>query len=351
MSEVIPHKKVIDRTSKLRMYRSQVETIDFSIGERPVIVRLADGSEGRGTCLGCHNAPCMLFGPADAVLPETLTEFPGDPSQKVCPTEAIFWNDHGTTIAIDSNSCIGCGICVARCPYGAISLSDEGRAVVDDDDPDNLSVEFCETEEENNEEDAPGEKKGRIGRMDSVSIRAVPDKLANLNDLQNTQFIRNLLISCGIACRTRRRGDTNIRMDGVVGLADGRVGVVEIELTNAVLESPRSLLEDVAVLNGRYGIAVANIDPLSVILQLPNARSEYFQVISDIERVLNIRCRSLTVGALMACMWHFQRIDRFTDGLFITNPDGTDLWSAMGTEFSGTIPNIEPYPGAYRPVK
>jgi hypothetical protein len=47
-------------------------------------------------------------------------------------------------------------------------------------------------------------------------------------------------------------------MDGVLGLSDGRLGVLEIELGNAVLDSPRFLLEDVAVLHGRYGIEVRN---------------------------------------------------------------------------------------------
>jgi hypothetical protein len=140
-------------------------------------------------------------------------------------------------------------------------------------------------------------------------------------------------------------------MDGIVDLPNDRVGVLEIELTAAVLESPRALLEDVAVLHGRYGIDVARVDPISVIMRLPNARSEYFQVVADIEEVLKIRCRTITVGSLLALLWHFATIDGFPNGLFMTEADGTDLSLAMREVVCGAIPAVEPYPGAYRSAK
>jgi ferredoxin len=32
---------------------------------------------------------------------------------------------------IDTNTCIGCGVCESTCPVGAIKLNAEGKAVVD----------------------------------------------------------------------------------------------------------------------------------------------------------------------------------------------------------------------------
>ena len=32
---------------------------------------------------------------------------------------------------VDQKKCIGCGTCVEICPVGAISFSDEGKAVID----------------------------------------------------------------------------------------------------------------------------------------------------------------------------------------------------------------------------
>ena len=349
MSEVVPHKKRIGREGKVRDYRAPPERLDFGKGGHAVKVRLSDGREGRGTCLGCKDAPCMTLTAGDAALPEALTDFPGDPAKEVCPTRALSWNEDGNTILVNPDACIGCGLCVARCPYGAISLSAEGKAIVETSDPDGLTA-TCDNEP-NPAEHAKPQRVGQLGTVGSPALREMPESVAALGDLESTQFVRNLLIACGIECRTRRRGDTNVRMDGVLGLADGRIGVLEIELGNAVLDSPRALLEDVAVLHGRYGIEVNQIDPVSVILGLPNARSEYFQVIADIEKVLGLRGRTLTIGSLLVVLWQFQTIDGFPGDLFMTSPGDTDLWPAMTKFIFKLISTDQPYAGAYRPSK
>ena len=349
MSEVVPHMMAREPGGKIRDYRGPVSGRDFNGGLQPVVVELEGGIKGRGTCLGCHDAPCMTMAAEDFALPEVLREFPGDPSRDVCPTGAIAWNASGEAAEVNSDACIGCGLCVARCPYGAISLTPKGVAVVENDDPDGLTVAADRTLSL-----AGHIRPQRVGRIGPVRISAVqkmPDSIDSLNSNAGTRFIRNLLIECGIKCRIRRRGDTNVRMDGVLATAEGRLGVLEIELGNAALESPRELLEDVAVLHRRYGIELGSIDPVSVITKLPNARSEYFRVMSDIEKVLNLRCRTVTVGALLAVLWQFERIEELTGDLFVTSPDYTDLLPAMRHHLSDSIPAWEPYAGAYRPSK
>ena len=192
---------------------------------------------------------------------------------------------------------------------------------------------------------------GRIGPMDTPVVGQMPTTIASMYNNVATRFIRNLLIQCGVQCRTRRPGDTNVRMDGVLATADGGLGVLEIEFGNGVLESPRALLEDLAVLRGRYGIESDIITPVSVVAELPSTRSEYFQVINDIEKVLSFCCRTVTVGALLAIIWNFQRIEGFSENLFTTSPNDTDLLPAMQLNLSELIPACEPYPGAYRPSK
>jgi len=347
MSEVIPHKRTIGRPGKVRDYRATPERLDFVKLSQPVRVRFPDGSEGRGTCLGCKDAPCMTLNEADTSLPEALSDFPGDPAKEVCPTRAMSWNETGNAIAVDPLGCIGCGLCIARCPYGAISLNVKGKAIVETSDPDRLTAASNNI---NPAEHPKPQRVGQLGAISSPALREMPEAVARLGD-ESTQFVRNLLIACGIECRTRRRGDTNVRMDGVLGLADGRLGVLEIEVGYAVLDSPRALLEDVAVLHGRYGVDVKQIDPVSVILGLPNARSEYFQVIADIEKVLGIRCRTVTIGSLLTVLWQFRKIDGFPDGLFMTMPGDTDLEPPMKKFISASISAEQPYPGSYRPSK
>ena len=347
MSEVVPHKKAIYRAGKFREYHATFKRLDFHEGALPVKVCLVDRTEGRGTCLGCHDAPCMMLNADDLTLPEALSDFPGNPNRGVCPTRAISWNDDKEAVSINVD-CIGCGLCVARCPYGAISLTSAGKAVVETSDPDKLTV--APGKEATAAEHAKPQRVGQLGKARSPALHRMPESIGTLTDLESSQFVRNLLIECGIRCRTRRRGDTNIRMDGVLGLANGRLGVLEIELSIAVLESPRALLEDIAVMHGRYGIEVKLIDPVSIILGLPNVRSEYFQVIADIEKVLGIQCRTLTIGCLLSVLWRFQKIDGFPGDLFMTSPVDTDLLPAMKRFISELTPP-QPYAGAYRPSK
>ena len=349
MYEIVPHLKARDPSGKIREYREPVVVLDFDTGLQPVLVELEDGSEGRGTCLGCHDAPCMTLAEEDIELPDAFDEFPGDPSKDVCPTGAVAWNAADDAVVVNGEACIGCGLCVARCPYGAISLNHEGVAVVECEDPDDLTV-TAEAGARVAGHERPWTE-GRIGPSDCQVLHQMPDVINNLDNHVGNRLIRNLLIECGVRCRTRRTGDTNVRMDGVLATVDERLGVLEIELGSDELEIPRALLEDVAVLHGRYGIDVESIDPVSVITKLPNARAEYFRVMADIEKVLNLRCRTVTVGALLAVLWQLETIEGFTGDLFVTSLDDTDLLPAMRRYLSASLPEEEPYPGAYRSVK
>ena len=349
MSEVVPHLRTRGLAGNIRGYRLPVTGLDFKDGLQPVTIEFEDATTGLGTCLGCRDAPCMMLAVDDLSLPEALVEFPGDPVREVCPTGAITWNDSGEVAVVNGDACIGCGLCIARCPYGAISLTAKGVAVVESGDPDNLTV--AAPDASNSTGHVRPTSVGRIGPVLFPALQRMPEAIASLTSQASSRFVRNLLGECGIKCRTRRQGDTNVRMDGVLATTDGRMGVLEIELGNDVLESPRALLEDVAVLHGRYGIAVGRIDPVSVIASLPNVRSEYYQVISDIEKVLELRCRTVTVGALLVVLWHFERIDGFTGDLFMTSPDRTDLLPPMRKNLSDSIPVLVPYEGSYRPSK
>ena len=348
MSEMIPHLRNRGR-GRRRSYREPLTGRDFSDGLQPVFVDLGNVLKGHGTCLGCEDAPCMVLSERDMELPEVLREFPGNPSREVCPTRAIDWDDKDKFARVDSEACIGCGLCVARCPYGAISLTGDGVALVESSDPDGITVPAADASSQTEHPSSP--TVGRIGPMDIPVVGQMPTTIADLYSNVAVRFIRNLLIQCGVQCRTRRPGDTNIRMDGVLATADGSLGVLEVEFGNGVLESPRALLEDLAVLRGRYGIQLDNNIPVSVVAELPNTGVEYFRVINDIEKVLSLRCRTVTVGALMALFWNFRRIEGFSGDLFTTSPNDTDLLNALQRHFPETFPDVEPYPGAYRPSK
>lgn len=349
MSDVIPHTRAFVRLHNLRAFTSEPVAVDFRDGHQRPTVHLRDGQHGAGSCMGCYNSPCMKLHSSELATPKELETFPGDPDLDVCPTGAISWKEDLSSPAVTADKCIGCGLCAARCPYGAISLLPSGVAIVHGDDPDSLTTAGTDTNEETPQ--IATAHRGALGKGETPSLFHFPASVSKLNDNASSLLVRNLLTQVGISCRIRRKGDTNMRIDAVGSLDDGRIAVIEIELSNAALESPRALLEDVAVLHGRYKIDVSRIDPISVILSLPNARSEYYQVIDDIYKILEVRCRTITVGALLSIVWQFGRIKTFGHDLFLTSTNGTDLGTGMRKYISGKLSQIEPYQGSLYTAK
>ena len=192
------------------------------------------------------------------------------------------------------------------------------------------------------------ERSGQIATLDAPAASNLPDTVGQLEDAKTTLLIRNLLNEVGLNARTRRRGDTNMRIDAVGFSRNERPFVAEIETGAGVLESPRALLEDVAVLHSRYGYAVDGIDPVSIILSFPNFRSEYYQVIRDIEAVLGLRCRTITVGALVTLLWNCAKLDGFDGDAFTVGEETIDLAEYLNLKRAELA---EPYPGAFSPAK
>lgn len=342
MSNFVVHKGQRAPGALARHYGAAVTSVHFNHSQRAAVT-LTDGRVGSGSCLGCSNPPCMEKDDSELVLFGALNAFPGDPSRDVCPTEALRWDAEKAIAVVATDNCIGCGLCISRCPYGAINLVEGLTARVETTDPDSLLVAASV------EGKHPKVKRsGQIATLDTPAAANLLAAVRSLGDAQTNLLIRNLLNEVGLNARTRRRGDTNMRIDAVGVSCQKRPFVAEIETKADVLESPRALLEDVAILHSRYGYAVDEIDPISIILAFPNTRSEYYQVIRDIEKVLGLRCRTITVGALVAMMWNFSRINGFYGNAFAIGESVIDITDYINIDISKSP---EPYPGAFKPVK
>jgi len=84
------------------------------------------GLEGEGfptVCAQCDDAPC----------------------KGICPVGALSRDDEFGRIMVDYNTCIGCRMCVAACPFGVIHFDSIKRHVIKCDlcDGDPLCVKFC----------------------------------------------------------------------------------------------------------------------------------------------------------------------------------------------------------------
>ncbi len=340
MSDVIPYKDGKKARPKIRDYETQVVSVQFSL-EKPTRVGLKSGKTGTGACLGCADTPCITKYASELTLPGKLDAFPGDPSLAVCPTRAIDWDARTGWVSVDGDTCIGCGLCVVRCPYGAISLTKSGTASVATTDQDGLT----QTNAIERVHPRP-HKSGKVGLLSGKAAAWLGDAMSKLADPDRNLYIRNLLHEAGMHARVRRRGDMNMRIDAVGLTRSKRPFVAEIELVGGELESPRALMEDVAILHARYGFEVSDIDALSIIFAFPNVRSEYYQVIRDINKILGINCRTLTIGALLAVVCAGKTIDGFRGAAFSVEEGGIDLAKSLD------IPGLtEPYRGAFRPAK
>ena len=58
-------------------------------------------------CQQCENAPCI----------------------EVCPTGASFREDETGYVMVDTDACIGCGLCVTACPFGARQIDEDAGIV------------------------------------------------------------------------------------------------------------------------------------------------------------------------------------------------------------------------------
>lgn len=282
-------------------------------------LRLRSGTTVQSACVGCPDLPCMEYSEEELKVPD-FEDFPADLNPDVCPTLAISLMNGKLTPIIDSNRCIACGLCANRCPVGAIRIDSHLGAVVNDKFDDG-AFPLAKSPEEirrSRTELASVTREGQLIAESDKFLSSIMGKIEMIGDV-TTQFpnhlSRNLLIAVGIPTAMRRRGDVNLRMDLVL-----QHGVAEVEFVRqALLDSPRNVLDNVAVVVSRYGMSKTTVVPLIVSLGLPNQRGEYWQVINDAADVLGLKIRSLTVGALLLFMWSGKRL-KFDGSVFYTRP-------------------------------
>lgn len=93
---------------------------------RPRVKAISWELEGWGVAIGCQHCeapPCM----------------------SVCPKEAVFADDELNRVMVDYDKCIGCRMCVAACPFGAIEFDTEVKRVIKCDlcDGDPVCAKLC----------------------------------------------------------------------------------------------------------------------------------------------------------------------------------------------------------------
>ena len=83
----------------------------------PSRIILENGKEIESCCLNCPDSPCMTLEIRD-VSKNTRVASIASLESRVCPTDSIKFGDDGFPEV--SSTCVGCGLCITRCPVHAI---------------------------------------------------------------------------------------------------------------------------------------------------------------------------------------------------------------------------------------
>lgn len=271
--------------------KSSINHIENRINE-PSKIHFSDNTICVSTCLNCKNKDCIHY--MDKELENDDVKIPINIDNNVCPVSAI--SIENNEVVIDNDKCIKCGLCISRCKTGCIYLQDgeikvnkEGKISLKESDFDNVPKTgsyIIETDELLNEI--------------YYSI--------NKCNINPNIFARNLLLQCGVSTLLSRKGDVNLRMDGIF-VNNNKYGVCEIEFNNDVLSCPRCLLDDLSVLCSRYNYNLEDMLALVISLNLPNNRTDFWRVINDISNILDIKIQTISIGALLLIMWNNKKID------------------------------------------
>ena len=356
--QILEQKKLFKR---LKTIAKEVIPVSIEWGQeaKQPKIKLSNGGEVLGSCVHCINPPCMEYSESEIDL-DTFQEFPLDRNLEVCPTKAINWPQDSDSPTIDSEACIFCGICVSRCPVAAIHLDPDVSTAVLNDQPNEYfflqNQEVSETSQRALLRTFSRISESGIFILESEDIlQRFFDKFKSVVPKQSAQFpnhlVRNLMMEVGISASMRRRGDPSIRMDIVFEQRGGKIGTCEVELGDGVLETPRNLLDNVAVLVSRYGVSKDNLIPIAATLSLPNQRSEYWQVIKDIRQVLNVKINSLTVGMLVLLIWNRTKISLSSDDILYADSDLYTLRDKFESILGRELNITKGYPGLLESLK
>jgi Fe-S-cluster-containing hydrogenase component 2 len=79
-------------------------------------------------------------------VPMSCQQCQDAPCQNICPAKAISRDDEMSRVMVDYDKCIGCRLCVAVCPFGAMSFKVIDKQVLKCDlcDGDPQCVRFCD---------------------------------------------------------------------------------------------------------------------------------------------------------------------------------------------------------------
>lgn len=161
-------------------------------------------------------------------------------------------------------------------------------------------------------------------------------KSIKLDSKSYKNLISLLFTQIGIQNSIARVGDNNFRTDLILKDSD-LTGIVDIGKSKEALESPRNILEQNAIFFSRYNI---KDDKVFIVVSnyLPRLRQDYWKVLNDIKKILNIDIKNITTGTLFLLVLLRKKIQlKDLENTDITSI-GKNLRNLVGHSFLEDIP-------------
>lgn len=267
-----------------------------SMGE-PVKVQLGS-TTGLSECICCPDSPCTTYSDAEAEAAVVL-DVTRDPHREVCAFDAI-WIDASTGVpSIAEERCGGCGLCVMRCPVGAIAWWFGGEARVQAPNA-GLTEATADVDRHAN----------ALARGAAVRELYVPSgaewtqlrerfdsALEAMPNAQRRLLVRNLLRGLGAAAHASVRGDTSERTE-ITAADEGTVVLAEVAREADLLEGVRRVMTAVAIAHARRGVPTSQLSPAVFMLRMPNQRTDGYELVRDLNTVLGLEVAILPIAAL-----------------------------------------------------
>lgn len=292
---------------------------------------IANGSTIKGVCCRCKNRRCAFYNEME-LKSERFAQFPKNPSNRVCPVNAILFDSEGVA-SINDSDCIHCGLCVFRCPFAAIQFNPNRRECNVNNVIDKYVVSCPE-----NEQNMFIEKTNNIPReicyepITTIFAHVYTQRIKNggisFSDISEI-IVRNTLLNLGCKCNVNAQGNQHTRTEFFAEISDAII-IGESEITNTdTLSVNRRILDDMAVLISRYGYSKDSIVPLSVINGLPNKRTDYYEVVKDIKNVLGVQICTVTYHLLFMLQLYQIALSKEILEKFVIDKDHLSLAEPM----------------------
>ncbi|HHQ0057993.1 TPA: hypothetical protein ACSK23_002482, partial [Listeria monocytogenes] len=117
----------------------------------------------------------------------------------------------------------------------------------------------------------------------------------------------------------------------------------------AILDAPRNLLDDYAVIKSRKTDLNSDIVPLVICWDLPNKRTDYWNVIFDINSILKIKIKTISILALAVFYWTNTALDLKNNDFYLDSTDSSMNSVIALLQKLGVSP--DKFPGYFSPFK